>query len=165
MEQTIKKIKRTLTFQHIIWPRCYKSPGHADVTIEIAYSQKGPCLSIMAEAYERYARQPFAAGQCLDVLMASSLRDDALFREIYGYWKVYHLNDMHAGTPKQERCIKEGLASGELASYDYDRIRHYLDEHGLLMDGDYEYGTMWLYEPIPPKTLKRLEAIAHGSTT
>lgn len=46
------------------------------------------------------------AGQCLDHI-AAAYPGDPKVQEIVKVWREYHLNGMHAGTPEQERAIKD----------------------------------------------------------
>ena len=157
-----KSITKTFWFKHINWGPGYDKPGRAAVEVTLTYKDKGPCLSISAMAYGWHAREPFMCGQCLEELESTSLKDNDLFQELYGYWKKWHLNDLHAGTPKQETCIDAAIQSGELPRYKYRAVRDLLDKKGLLIDCDYEYGTGWLYEPIPADVLARIETIINA---
>lgn len=159
MSNKEKSITRTFWFRGINWGPGYDKPGRAAVEVTLTYKDKGPCLSISAMAYGWHAKEPFMCGQCLDELESTSLKSNDLFQELYRYWKQYHLNDMHAGTPKQEACINEALRAGELPRFEYRAACGLLDKKGLLFDGGYKYGTDWLYEPIPADDLHRIEAI------
>lgn len=59
-------------------------------------------------------------------------------------WKTYHLNDLHAGTKKQEEFIKKMLPN-----YEYSNACVILKEAGIYEDRGYKYGHGWLYAPIP----------------
>ena len=91
-------------------------------------------------------------GQCLDhfkekaeqYMIDESRRE--LFNRVFAIWNEYHLNCMIAGTRKQEECLKEYEANNK---YDYKEARKYLEEHNLLIDNGYEYGTSWLGKQIP----------------
>lgn len=62
--------------------------------------------------------------------------------------KLYHLNDLTAGTKKQYDCLVEnGLLEGKLSSYD-DRTR-ILKDNNLLFDNGYKYGSSWLLRLLP----------------
>lgn len=97
------------------------------------------------------------AGQCLDDMPVKNL----LFYEIRKLCHKYHLNTMHAGTPRQEYIVRKWEAAGN--RYDYTKVCEYLDSIGLrktIWDGkDYEYGHAWLYFPIPRKDLRRIVEI------
>ena len=94
-------------------------------------------------------------GQCLD-FMNDYLKWDFVWDKIYYRWKNYHLNDMHAGTPKQENLLEMGrLAGVDLSSYDkqLNFLREYFVECDEVDWKPYKYGTKWLYRPIPENDL------------
>ncbi len=70
-------------------------------------------------------------------------------------WDRWHLNDMRAGTPKQEEAIRE-LRRTQHKGYRYDEACDYLREIGLLVDDGYKYGTSWLTEEVPQDVLRWL---------
>lgn len=87
-------------------------------------------------------------GQCFDELKESSpeIANDPKFKQIYSWWKRYHLNNMHAGTEKQESALDERFGD----KYpDYTEQCAYLEKIGLLYDFGYKYGTSWLKREIP----------------
>ena len=108
-------------------------------------------------------------GQCLDSLYPH-LKNNKLFSELYGYWKKYHLNGMHAGTPEQETAINEWIASGH--KYDYTAACEYLKSIGkyeVMFSGLstgrryenelYKYGHAWIIQELPGNVLNRIEYI------
>lgn len=60
-------------------------------------------------------------------------------------WGRWHLNDMKAGTKKQETAVKEYMKSHK---YDYSEVCEYLKEIGLYEDNGYRYGSAWLKEEL-----------------
>ena len=93
--------------------------------------------------------------QCEDSLN-EYLKGDKLRDEIYRLWEEYHLNDCHAGTPKQERLLKMGrLAWVDLS--DYTKQCEFLDEYNMLYDDNdgeqYKYWSARLYRQIPEQDL------------
>lgn len=89
-------------------------------------------------------------GQCEDELLPL-LSNHKLFIEIYRLWKLYHLNDLHAGTPKQEKALHDANLNNW--ANDYKHCCDYLKEIGLYNDNGYEFGTGWLKEEIPDNDL------------
>ena len=88
-------------------------------------------------------------------------KDD--LQKLYEVWECWHLNDMRAGTPSQEEAVRSWLTQGN--SYDYSKACKYLESIGLLYDGDYKYGTKWLFEEVPQDVLKWLfELPGQGDT-
>ena len=92
-----------------------------------------------------------------------------LFQKIYTFWKKYHLNGMHAGTPEQEEAIAEWKAKGN--KYDYKKACEMLKNRGLYevpltadligtrkADGKpYKYGCGWVIANIPEKDLEEIK--------
>ena len=72
-------------------------------------------------------------------------------------WQRNHLNDMHAGTERQEEAIKEWEKQGN--RYDYTAACEYLKSVGLYDDNGYEYGHGWLYRNISDEDLKRIKEL------
>ena len=103
-------------------------------------------------------------GQCFDTLAKTNIATDPTFVEIYRLWKLYHLNDMHAGTPEQEKAIRQGIKDGELSdNFDYKATVQYLKDKNLYevpLNGKiYRYGHAWLYEPIPEEDLNKIKEL------
>lgn len=73
--------------------------------------------------------------------------------KIQQIWKRWHLNDMRAGTPRQEQFIREWKLSNK---YDYEKAREALKKANLLYDNGYEYGSSWLKEKLPLEIIKYL---------
>ena len=94
-----------------------------------------------------------------------------LFKKIYTFWKKYHLNGMHAGTPEQEEAIEKWEAEGN--KYDYKKACEMLKNCGLYevplnadligtrkADGKtYRYGCGWVIENIPEEDLKEIKSL------
>ena len=78
-----------------------------DVSLKDADSGK-PEFSASGCVWNSKRTHLLAGGQMLgnrDVL--SALGGNPLYREILGLWKRNHLNGMNAGTPEQEKCLKD----------------------------------------------------------
>ena len=97
-------------------------------------------------------------GQVIDECeKAYSNSEDKLAKAICDMWRKYHLNDMHAGTPKQEEALnKAGITKW---ADDYDICRKYLASIGLLYDNGYKFGSAWLKEEIPTEDLEEIKVI------
>lgn len=114
------------------------------------------------------------AGQCIDDMWDNieALRADPLFREIHELWKKYHLNDMHAGTPRQEALLEQlqrakqhemearGIKCTLPLVFSYDEATQILKEQGYYIDTHYgqpfEYGKGWAPHEIPEDTVCRI---------
>ena len=111
----------------------------------------------------------YCGGQCLDE-MAKYIKSP-LFCQIYTFWKKYHLNGAHPGTPEQEKAVKEWEAAGN--KYNYSAACEMLKACGLYevplncrlvgtrnADGKpYKYGSGWVIEDIPNDDLKKIISI------
>ena len=126
-----------------------------EVTIELRETEGKPRFTASGDIWQPDHTDILCGGQCLDTI-AEYIKAPK-FKEIYRLWKLYHLNDMHAGTPKQEAAIEEWKAKGN--QYDYDKVCEYLASINLLVDGDYQYGTAWLYEAIPDDDLNKIKEL------
>lgn len=83
--------------------------------------------------------------------------NNELLDKFLEFWKSYHLNDMHAGTPEQDACIVRYGAK----NMDYRDKCQLLEAHGLyevtLPNGTrYKYGTGWLRRDVPEHVLEWL---------
>ena len=59
----------------------------------------------------------YSGGQNIDEI--AEYIKTPLFQIIYTFWKKYHLNGMHAGTPEQEEAIEKWESEGN--KYDYKK--------------------------------------------
>lgn len=111
----------------------------------------------------------YSAGQNLDEI--AKYIKMPLFQKIYTFWKKYHLNGTHAGTPEQEKAVAEWMAEGN--KYDYTKICEMLKVCGLYevslnnnligtrkADGEpYKYGHGWVIYDIPEKDLAEIKKL------
>lgn len=111
----------------------------------------------------------YSGGQNLDEI--AEYIKTPLFQKIYIFWKKYHLNSMHAGTPEQEEAIAKWEAKGN--AYDYTKACEMLKNCGLYevplnndligtrkADGlPYKYGSGWVIFPIPENDLAEIKAL------
>lgn len=111
------------------------------------YDKKGKCIY---------------GGQCIDTMVAianADKIDDKDFRnllyKVAQWWKLYHCNDMHAGTPEQEKALRDAGLS-EFANK-YNECCEYLEKIGLLEVRGYKFGTGWLTWDIPADVLEDMK--------
>lgn len=69
-------------------------------------------------------------------------------------WQRWHLNDMRAGTPKQEEAVRKWRPTAD--DQGYDAACKMLESIGLLVDNGYRYGSSWLKEEVPVEVLEWL---------
>lgn len=80
-------------------------------------------------------------------------------------WERWHLNDMKAGTIKQEDFLRKKKSELNVRRLDYEVACKYLEEAGLLIDNGYKYGTSWLKEELPSEVIAFLEALPETDKT
>jgi hypothetical protein len=71
-------------------------------------------------------------------------------------WDKWHLNDMKAGTVKQQAFIEEWEKSNK---YEYSAVCEALKTAGLYEDNNYKYGHAWLVEPLPEEVITEITVI------
>jgi len=127
-----------------------------EVEIELRDTAKGPELSVCGVVWNSKHTDIVMGGQCLDHMMEySELSRNPLFRKLYKWWTLYHLNGLNAGTVKQENALKEANLIGK----GYDKQCEYLKSIDLYEDNGYKYGSGWLYRPIPEDDLNEIKAL------
>ena len=92
-------------------------------------------------------------GQCLDEAQKELNIRNPIFDEIIRLWKLYNLNDMHAGDKVQEEALKQ------CKDTDYNAKCKFLDERDLLVHDGYRYGTAWLKYDIPTNDLNKIKEL------
>lgn len=173
-EQIKKPTEKTKTFElgkvdmEAYWRQSkdYKDFEYP-VTVEVTLKydpDKGPIFSACGNVWEKDRSDIIMGGQCFDTLAQTNITTDPTFVEIYRLWKLYHLNDMHAGTSEQEEAIRQGVKNGELSDhFDYKATVQYLKDKNLyevpLNGTTYRYGHAWLYEPIPEEDLNKIKEL------
>lgn len=78
-------------------------------------------------------------------------------------WERWHLNDMRAGTPKQEELVRKWRLTAE--DKGYTAACKMLEENDLLIDDGYRYGTAWLKEEVPLDVLEWLFTLPGTGST
>lgn len=126
---------------------------------EIEIEWDGERLSICGTIWNAMHTKVVACGQCSKEL-AKHQNIRIKFKELLDIWKRWHLNDMRAGSPRQEAALEEFKNT----HFSYDDACAYLKDIGLYKDTEfiykgkpYEYGQAWLVEQIPAEVVKRIE--------
>lgn len=103
-----------------------------------------PVFTCSGNIYNHIKTDCYCFGQILDKIN-SYFSKHVLFSKIFRLWKLYHLNDMHAGTEAQEDAldIKFGNKYPE-----YKECCEYLKSINLYEDNGYKYGHSWIYREI-----------------
>lgn len=126
------------------------------IVLEFGLDEKG---RFTASGYVYNKGQMIYGGQCIDVIegLAQSGKiekpdDCALIYKVVQWWKLYHLNDMHAGTPEQEKALLS-VGLKDFANK-YKECCDYLEKIGLLVVRGHKFGCAWLKQEIPDEIKK-----------
>lgn len=137
-------MKKTIVLGYVKLPYEEKR-RKAIVEIELKNTDGKYKLSMCGEI------KKYSWGQCNEEIKKYIVAPGQNFNRIMEVWEQYHLNDMHAGTQKQEQYIRK-----HIKTYDYNTVCEELKKAGLYEDGGYKYGSGWLYEPIPESVLDEI---------
>lgn len=77
-----------------------------EVTVELSGKKGNETFSACGKIYNATHTDIWSGGQNLDT-MAEFLKGNPVFDEIYDLWKKYHMNDLHAGSYRQEKALEE----------------------------------------------------------
>ena len=124
----------------------------AEIEIELTDDGK---FSVCGGGWNSRGTDYMIGGQCLDELAQySSIKNNSKFKQAYEWWKKWHLNDMHAGTEKQEQALEDaGMTNW---ANEYSKCCDYLESIGLLYDNGYKFGTSWLKREIPAEIQEQM---------
>lgn len=120
------------------------------VEVELELTDDGN-FSVCGGVWNSRRTDYIMCGQCLDEIYPH-LKNNPKFKQVYEWWKKWHLNDMHAGTERQEQALEDAGVRG-----DYTKCCDYLESIGLLCDNGYKFGTSWLKREIPNETLLQMK--------
>lgn len=152
-------MKKTFDFGKIDYYGNGRKTNLVTVTVELRNTDKGAELSVCGKIWNNLKTDILCGGQCLDEI--KKYIKSPLFLEIYNFWKLYHLNGMHAGTKEQEKAIEEWESKGN--KYDYTAVCEYLksiDLYEVEHNGQpYKYGHGFIFEEIPECDLRRIKAL------
>lgn len=126
-------------------------------------------LSICGTIWNRLKTDCISAGQNLDEIR-KLVGFSPLMKRVHLIWQRYHLNDMRAGSPRQEAYLagyKKALETmGETEPLSHETRKDLLEKAGLQPDhmhepiharhGGYRYGSSWNYIPIPDDILAEI---------
>lgn len=121
-----------------------------------------------ASAYLDKGMEEIAGGQCFETILEEvpALRNNALFMEIVSLWKTYHLNNLHAGTMKQEGYLEQYSkwhgVDDLLKADNYKEACEVLKSAGLFDDNGVKYGQTWVKWELPNDVVNRITKILEG---
>lgn len=108
------------------------------------------------------ARGP--CGQCQNSLLEITEYDNDWSKEkveeLFSIWERWHLNDMRAGSPKQEEFLRMNPVQYKYPQSYFVEACRALSMAGLHPDPEtgYRYGSAWIYEKIPESVLDTLRS-------
>ena len=115
-------------------------------------------FSAQGEIWNKGKTDIHCGGQCLDNIQEDFFPKSPEILKLVNIWERWHLNDMNAGTMKQEKTLEK------CDSNDYSNRCEFLKEKGLYEDRGYKFGHSWLCDPIPTKDLKEILELFFGMT-
>ena len=127
-----------------------------DILIELRGEAGHEVLSICGNIWNSKHSDIICGGQCLDEIKCY-FRNNRTFKEVYRLWKLYHLNDLHAGTKKQE----EFLHNNNIKNWanNYKEVCKILEKNNLLYDDGVKFGSTWHYWAIPEIDLMKIKEL------
>lgn len=171
----MNETRRILAFGKIDYYGKGRKVNRVTVEVELResetnYGHKYYAFSASGEIWNARGTGCVVGGQCLDEIKEHV--NDPTFLKIYDMWKKYHLNDLKAGTPAQEKAVHDYLEKNN-KRYDYTDACNYLESIGLLVDDcgcnttgrryekgqGYEYGHGWVIEEIPESAVKEIKCL------
>ena len=160
-EKNIQRINKRISFGKVDFNGTGRRINEVTIDVCLTIKENGDkVFTASGMVWNARHTDCICGGQCLDEISKTSKGHNPLFKRIYRLWKLYHLNDMHPGTEAQEKLLEE---TKEIHNYDYDKEKEILQEHNLLVDNGYQYGTAWLYRAIPEEDLKEIyEVLKYG---
>lgn len=151
----MNELRKTFKFGKIAYTSKRKINA-VEVEIRLHDTKAGPVFSAVGAIWNGTHTDWACGGQCLDEI-AKYIRFNKTFKEIRRLWKLYHLNDMRVGTPKQEAYLKEiGLSS---YGSQFSECCEALKKVGLYEDGGMEFGLAWNYVAIPEEDLAKIRTL------
>lgn len=134
----------------------YNNSGVKNNQVDIEYTFDGKRFSASAGVWNARKTDYESCGQMLDEVL-SLFPDHELVQRIHKVWKKWHLNDMTAGSPRQEAHLEN------LNINNYDQAISALTEAGLEPDTEYmhneqpyHYGTAWLQTELPQSVVDEI---------
>lgn len=149
-------MRKTFEFGKVDYLNHNRKDCAVEVEVELREKDDKIVFSACGRVWNARHTDIYCGGQCLDEIK-ELIPDNETFNKIHRLWKLYHLNDMHAGTPAQEKALKE--RQREQDGWDYTGDCEYLKSIGLYEDNGYKYGHGRLYEPIPEEDLNLIKEL------
>lgn len=145
--------------KHVLAFFSNKQPAFV-LTWKLEKAEKGLVFTMSGEEWRSDGRDLISCGQNCDKIAAKFSKDTKAARMVE-IWKEYHLNDMHAGTIRQEAELKKHVFPNNSVSY-YEwacEILKAANIYEVIYEGKpYRYGQAWLFRPIPDEIIEEISA-------
>ena len=155
-------MEKTFNFGKIDFNGIGRRINAVEVTISLNYKNGEPVFTASGSIWNSTHTDIVCCGQCLYEI-AEFVKDET-FKKIPRLWKLHHLNDLNAGTPRQMACIKEHKSEINESLGFYNKELDLLERYGLVYDTlddgtQYKYGSGWLYREIPQNDLEEINGL------
>lgn len=131
-----------------------RKTNNVTIDVELKQTPDGKVFSMSAGVWNSKRTDYICCGQMCDEL-PELYPNNKLVKRLVEIWAKYHLNDLNAGTERQEQALYN--AGKDKA--DYAEQCEYLKTIRLYYDGEYKYGSAWLFRPIPEQIIEEIEQI------
>lgn len=155
------------------------SPGTIDGgRAFVEWELKEGRFSMSGEVWDRQGGDITMGGQCIDEI-AKAFPNDKKLQRMAAIWQRWHLNDMKAGSLRQESWLREHTKEAEAHRGDhYEWASAALTAAGLNPDseyrytgegaanvsqpGGYKYGSAWVKDPLPASVVLEIQLWGQG---
>ena len=158
-----ENLHKTIKCGKLDWNGTGRRTNEAELELSLERRDGHWRFSCCGAVWDRRHSDWIAGGQCLDEMFRHE--EMKPWSEIHALWQKHHCNDLHAGTPKQEKAVEAWSRRREKQGkrYDYGEACGMLKRKGLYEDKDYlydgkpyKYGHAWLKEDIPEADLEKI---------
>ena len=113
-------------------------------------------FTMSADVWNPIETYIYRGGQCCDDIANEFFPKNKHLHELVEIWKVWHLNDLNAGTTEQSEAVKKWRNENNVTAYAYDQECEFLKSINLYEDNGYKYGHDWLVNPLPESVEQRV---------
>jgi hypothetical protein len=142
----------------------YNHSGRKNCRVTVEVELNDGRLSICGNIWNPQETDCYSCGQNIYTL-AELLHGSHKMQRIKAIWERWHLNDMKAGSPKQEEYLREHPVKAEYPQSHYEVASKMLADAGLNPDQTYlykglpyQYGFAWLKEELPAEVIAEVES-------
>jgi len=133
-----------------------------DIQVKLTEKPKGLVFTMSGNVWDSMKTDIVSGGRMCYELPTLFPGNPGLKR-LVRIWEEWHLNDLNAGTARQELALKERVNKPKSHSYTEDC--EYLKSIDLHIDNGYAYGTAWLFQEIPNDIVEEIHNIVNQLKT